>query len=199
MLYVEFIERDRHVPIEVFRTLGVQTVWQDPDDELLGQIGRTLRLGPHPAYIAFCRFNNFRRLDQWEAHFHSEEHARDKRMHAKHQAIHHFRAGCYDELISARQRLAGGLYYVEFFSSSSPADDANLEAYFVNRQNRLAGAELSMVLRRIGMLAPDPGGMAIWTVDNYVAVEAIARNVGGPDGAQPSAAGVYRDFAEEIL
>ena len=69
----------------------------------------------------------------------------------------------------------------------------------MNRQNRLAGVELSTVLRRIGMLAPDPGGMAIWTVDNYAAVEAIARNVGGSEAPPPSVAGVYRDFAEEIL
>jgi hypothetical protein len=198
MLYVEFIERDRHVPIEVFRTLGVQSAWEDPDDELLGQIGRTLRLGPHPAYMAFCRFNDFRRLDEWEAHFHSEKHARDKRMHAKHQAIHHFRAGCYDELTPAR-RLHGGLYHVEFFSSAPTADEGHLKGYFVDRQKRHADADLSMILRRIGLLAPDPGGMAIWSVDNYLAVEAIARDVGGSADVLPSMAGVYRDFAEEIL
>src|SRR5580700_8743911 len=171
MLYVEFIERDRHTPIEVFRALGVQSAWEDPDDELLGQIGRTLRLGPHPAYMAFCRFNNFKRLDEWEAHFRSEKHARDKSMHAKHQAIHHFRAGCYDEIIPARRQLSGGLYYVEFFLSPSSADGDDLKAYFVDRQKRHAAADLSMVLRRFGLLAPDPGGMAIWTVTNYLAIE----------------------------
>ena len=199
MLYVEFIERDRHTPIEVFRALGVQSAWDDPDDELLGQIGRTMRLGPHPAYMAFCRFHDFKRLDEWEAHFCSEKHARDRRMHAKHQAIHHFRAGCYDEIIPARRRLSGGLYYVEFFSSVRSASDSDLTAHFMARQKRHARGDLAMVLRRIGLLAPDPGGMAIWTVDNYVAIEPIARDVGGTSDITPSMVGVYRDFAGEIL
>ena len=198
MLYVEFIERDRQMPVEVFRALGVQSAWEDPNDELLGQIGRTMRLGPHPAYMAFCRFDDFKRLDDWEAHFCSDKHARDRRMHAKHQAIHHFRAGCFDEILPAR-RLSGGLYYGEFFSMTASLSQADLAAYFSRRQARHAAGDLAMVLRRIGLLAPDPGGMAIWSVKNYVAIEAIARDVGGTPDIRPALAGVYRDFAAEIL
>jgi hypothetical protein len=198
MLYVEFIERDRQMPIEVFRALGVQSAWEDPNDELLGQIGRTMRLGPHPAYMAFCRFDDFKRLDEWEAHFRSEKHARDKRMHAKHQAIHHFRAGCFDEVAPAC-RLSGGLYYVEFFSTTASVSQADLADHFSRRQALHPAGDLAMVLRRIGLLAPDPGGMAIWSVKNYVAIEAIARDVGGTPDIRPAMAGVYRDFAAEIL
>jgi hypothetical protein len=198
MLYVEFIERDRQMPIEVFRALGVQSAWEDPNDELLGQIGRTMRLGPHPAYMAFCRFDGFKRLDEWEAHFRSEKHARDKRMHAKHYAIHHFRAGCFDEVLPAR-RLSGGLYYAEFFSMTASVSQADLAAYFARRQAFHPAGDLAMVLRRIGLLAPDPGGMAIWSVKNYVAIETIARDVGGTPDIRPAMAGVYRDFTAEIL
>jgi hypothetical protein len=69
----------------------------------------------------------------------------------------------------------------------------------VDRQKRHAAADLSMVLRRIGLLAPDPGGMAIWTVTNYLAIEAIARDIGPVEDTMLSMAGVYRDFTEEIL
>jgi hypothetical protein len=198
MLYVEFIERDRQMPIEVFRALGVQAAWEEPNDELLGQIGRTMRLGPHPAYMAFCRFDDFKRLDEWEAHFRSERHARDKRMRAKHQAIHHFRAGCFDEVLPAR-RLSGGLYFVEFFSTTASVSQVDLAAYFSRRQAHHPAGDLTMVLRRIGLLAPDPGGMAIWSVESYVTIEAIARGVGGATDIRPAMAGVYRDFAAEIL
>jgi hypothetical protein len=196
LLYVEFIERDRTTPVEVFRALGAQSAWKDPNDDLLGQIGRTMRLGPHPAYMAFCRFNDFRRLDEWEAHFRSEKHAVDRGMHAKHLAIHHFRAGCYDEIIPAR-RLTGGPYYVEFFASGAGRNE--LAACFAARQKQHPEGRLAMVMKRIGLLAPDPGGMAVWEVDSYVALEALARDVRGSAEIQPFMAGVYRDFADEIL
>ena len=34
MIYIEFIERDRFMPIEIFRALGDQSAWTDPDDAL---------------------------------------------------------------------------------------------------------------------------------------------------------------------
>jgi len=196
LLYVKFIERDRTTPVEVFRALGGQSAWKDPNDDLLGQIGRTMRLGPHPAYMAFCRFNDFCRLDEWEAHFRSEKHAADRRMHAKHLAIHHFRAACYDEIIPPR-RLTGGLYYVEFFASGGGQKES--AAYFAARQKQHPEGRLAMVMERIGLLAPDPGGMAVWEVDSYGTLEALARDVGGTAEIRPISAGVYRDFAEEIL
>jgi hypothetical protein len=197
MIYVEFIERDRHTPIEIFRALGGQSAWKDPDDDLLGQIGRTMRLGPHPAYMAFCRLNDFRRLDEWEAHFRSQKHAEDRHMHAKHLAIHHVRAGCYDEIVPAR-RLTAGLYYAEFFAAPS-ADAKSLAGYFAARQKRHAGNALAMVMRRIGLLAPDPDGIAIWEVKSYAGLEDLARDAGGTAEIRTATAGVYRDFAEEIL
>jgi hypothetical protein len=198
LLYVEFIERDRTTPVEVFRALGGQSAWKDPSDDLLGQIGRTMRLGPHPAYMSFCRFNDFRRLDEWEAHFRSEKHVGDRQMHAKHLAIHHFRAGCYEEIIPAR-RLIRGLYYVEFFATGPDRHQADSAAYFAARQRQHPDARLAMVMERIGLLAPEPGGMAVWEVDSYTALETLAREVDATVEIRLATAGVYRDFAEEIL
>jgi hypothetical protein len=158
-----------------------------------------MRIGPHPAYISFCRFHSFKRLDEWEEHFRSDKHWRDRRMHAKHQAIHHFRAGCYDEIIPIQKPLSSRLYYVELFSVANSTFDVELKTYFQDRQKLHSNTDLNVVLRRIGLLVPDPGGMAIWTVDSYVAVEAIAREARGTPDILPSMAGVYCDFAQEIL
>ena len=53
MIYVEFIERDRWVPIEVFRHSGnQQSNWSEGSvDRMLLQLGRTMRLGPRPSYL----------------------------------------------------------------------------------------------------------------------------------------------------
>ena len=119
-------------------------------------------------------------------------------MHAKHLAIHHFRAGCYDEIIPAR-RLSGCLYYVEFFAVDAGGSRAASASYFGGRQKKHTDARLAMVMERIGLLAPDPGGMAIWEVSSYAALDGLMRDVGESVGIWPVTAGIYRDFAEEIL
>jgi hypothetical protein len=39
----------------------------------------------------------------------------------------------------------------------------------------------------------------VWEVNSYEALEALARDVGEKAAFRPAMAGVYRDFAEEIL
>ena len=52
MIYLEFIERDRATPIEIFRQPGNQaSAWAEgAQDRMILQLGRTLRLGPAPSY-----------------------------------------------------------------------------------------------------------------------------------------------------
>jgi hypothetical protein len=63
MIYVEYIERDRFLPLEIFRQLGDQSAWVDPDDTLVGSFGRTMRLGPMPSYLAFWKCKGMKRMD----------------------------------------------------------------------------------------------------------------------------------------
>jgi hypothetical protein len=49
------------------------------------------------------------------------------------------------------------------------------------------------------LLGPDPGGIAIWTLPDYVALERFVRIAPSGDRFRPSEAGVYRWFGEEIL
>ena len=100
MIYVEYIERDRFLPLEIFRQLGDQSAWVDPDDTLVGSFGRTMRLGPMPSYLAFWKCKGMKRMDEWEAHFNSPEAQFDVAERATHRAIHLQYGGCYDELIT---------------------------------------------------------------------------------------------------
>ena len=59
---------------------------------------------------------------------------------------------------------------------------------------------LALCIVRIGKLAPDPGGLAVWTLPSYGALAAIARDL--DDISKPvrlATAGVYNDVGREIL
>ena len=198
MIYVEFIRRDRHVPIEIFRALGDQASWTDPDDALVLNVGRTLRLGPHPAYMAFWKCKGMARLDEWEAHFQSDAGHSDVHEQATHRAIHLIDAGCFDEIVEG-PRADGGLQYVEFLDAPPGASNQAMAEHFTGRAQRHVPAVLNHVIRRVGLLGGPRGDMAVWTVADYRALESLAREA-HPDGPyKPRRAGVYRAFGKEIL
>ena len=100
MIYLEYIERDRHVPIEVFRYMGDQSSsWINPDDDrMILQLGRTLRFGPQPSYLAFWKIAGLERLDNWESYFGGKDWYDNTRSQAVHRSIFIQRAGLYREL-----------------------------------------------------------------------------------------------------
>jgi hypothetical protein len=53
VIYAEFIDGDRSMPIEIFRRLGNQgSGWAEgAEDRMVLQLGRTLRLRPVPNYL----------------------------------------------------------------------------------------------------------------------------------------------------
>ena len=65
MIYLEFIDWDRSIPVEIFRYLSPQEQWTDPEDEKVINIGRHKGLGAHPAYLSGWRIRGFERLDEW--------------------------------------------------------------------------------------------------------------------------------------
>lgn len=198
MIYVEFIQRDRPMPIEIFRALGDQASWDDPDDKLVLNVGRTLRLGPHPAYLAFWRCKGMARLDEWEAHFQSDSGRNDVYEMATHRAINLSDAGCFDEVV-AGPPAEGGLQYVEFLDAPRAAPDAAMADHFRARATRHSYATLNHVVRRIGLIGGPLGDMAVWTVADYVALEPLARETHADGPFRPRQAGVYRRFGQEIL
>ena len=115
MIYLEFIERDRAMPIEIFRQLGNQaSAWAEgAEDRMILQLGRTLRLGPAPSYLCLWEIPDLSRLDSWEAYFHSPAARMNNRSLAMHRAIHIQRAGLYD-LLSRGEPLEAPLHIVEY-------------------------------------------------------------------------------------
>ena len=198
MIYVEFIRRDRFMPVELFRALGDQSSWIDPEDALVLSVGRTLRLGPHPAYLAFWRCKGMARLDEWEAHFQSDAGLGDTAELATHKAIHISDAGCFDEVVQG-PRAGGGLHYIEFLDVPAATANEALAEHFARRAERHHPAVLNHVVRRVGLLGGPLGDMAVWTVADYVGLEPLARERHAPGPFRPRRAGVYRPFGREIL
>jgi hypothetical protein len=196
MMYIEFIDRDRFMPIEIFRHLGDQKTSWAGDDRMVLQLGRTLRLGPVPSYLAFWRIEGIARLDRWEEYFRSDDWPRNARSQAMHRAIHIQRAGLYDDLVLGAD-AEDALYCIEYFEAAAEAVSDELVAWFGARAGK--DAALRFLLRRIGLLGPDPAHLAVWALPDHVALEALARAPSPPGPARILAAGVYRDLGREVL
>jgi len=198
MIYLEFIERDRWVPIEVFRHMGnQQSAWSEGSvDRMILQLGRTMRLGPRPSYLCFWDIPDIGRLDAWEDYFHSPAATRNPRSLAMHRSINIDRAGLYDVLVH-KDPIDAPLYVVEYCEPAGKGDDA-LRAGFVERARQHSLATGLRLLRRLGGLGPDPAVVAVWGVPSYVAAEPLLRRP-WPAAARLVDVGVYRPFAEEIL
>jgi len=188
MFYVEFIHWDRDVPIEIFRHLGRQSsAWKEGSpDRLVLQLGRTLRLGPEPGYLAFWEIPNIDRLDEWEVYFKSAEAIANRRSQAMHKAIKIERAGVYDCLF-AHNNKPYPLYYIEYY-----------DAYAPEVIEPLSRDDLLYALRRVGRLGPEAEMLLIWGCDSYRDVEALSARI-RPNLPAPRDAGVYKDFGEETL
>lgn len=199
MIYLEFIERDRQVPIEVFRYMGdQQSSWVEPDaDRMILQLGRTLRCGPQPSYLAFWKIAGLHRLDDWEHYFGGKDWYDNPRSQAMHRSIHIQRAGLYRELTEG-PIADGGLQVVEFFDTDNVNDDATARA-FEERAARFNAATLNLLLLRIGVYGPDPAHLAVWTFPSYAALEAFLPDQSVLDGVTIRTAGIYRKLGREIL
>ena len=199
MIYVEYIERDRFMPLDIFRHLGDQSAWTDPQDKLVGSFGRTMRLGPMPSYIALWLCDGLKRMDEWEAHFQSPAAAQDRAERATHAAIHLQRGGCYDVLVEGPAVKRDQLHAIEFFPVGSQESDGAVTSHFKARAKGLKGAKLNFVLRRIGRLGPPPGGLAVWSFADYVGLEPFERARDDTAPFAPTEVGVYRWFGREVL
>lgn len=199
MIYLEYIERDRHITVEAFRYMGDQRQsWVDPQsDRMILQLGRTLRFGPMPSYLAFWKISGLERLDAWEAYFGSKDWYDNGRSQAMHRTIHIQRAGLYDELVE-REEIGEGVHVVEFFDAGADYDDRFLAEAFGRRAEHHGGT-LELVLRRVGVWGPDPAHLAVWTFPSYAAMGGLLRDGSIGDGVRVVTGGIYRRLGEEIL
>jgi hypothetical protein len=196
MIYVEFISREPAIPREIFRYIGDQsTSWVQADrDEYLGQLGRTMRIGPHPTYLTIFRVRDLARLQEWEDYFQSDAYHSNLRSFAMQRSLQMVRDGCYDEII-ATEPVGDGLYVLEFFGAEDAVSKGEIEDEFRRRHH--GEARLVMLLRRIGLLGPDPGGIAGWRLDSAKNLEPFVRAPVNMRAVIRREAGLYRRFGKE--
>jgi hypothetical protein len=195
--------------------LAGQSGWESSwsEDQLVLSIGRTWRLGPEPEYMTVWRTPGagLARIDDWDKVFRAGQADEIEKPFRELARIE--RAGCYDALLSpvrqpvtnesgerneANTRPRGGIYYAELFEPVGSHDE--IRELYANRASSHSKLTLALCAVRIGKLAPDPGGLAIWTLPSYAALAAIARDL--DDVSAPvrlATAGVYNDIGREIL
>jgi hypothetical protein len=200
VIYVEYVSRRPGVALADFHATvnTAQAGWDEEhgQDRLLANLGRTWRLGPEPEYFAVWHTpdQGLDRIDDWDRIFRegaAERHERLFRQVARIDA-----AGCYDALrepVPAR----GGTYYLELFRPTGPTDAI---ARLYEERARERPLVLNLLARRIGRLGPEPGGLALWTIPGFAALEPLARELDGrAEPIELVAAGTYADTGQEIL
>jgi len=179
-------------------------------DQMIFSIGRTWRLGPEPEYLTawYTPTAGLGRIDDWDKIFRSGEADEIEKPFREVARIE--RAGCYEPLLEpsavgggaprgdASPRAENRIYYAEFFEPIGKRDE--IRALFAERAASRSDLKLALCAIRIGKLAPDPGGLAIWTLPSYGALAAIARDLDGvTEPVRLATAGVYNDVGREIL
>ena len=132
MIYAEFIDRDRQMPVEIFRHQSLQDNWNQGEDVKTINIGRHKGIGPRPAYLCCWRIAGLARMDAWEGLFKSPAGRRDTAEHATALALDFRCCGLYDELV-AGELPDGNLHYMERFDGGAEAGDGALVAHFEER------------------------------------------------------------------
>lgn len=192
MIYAEFITRDRNLPLEMFRHFGRQD-WQSDKDTLVANLGRTMKIGPEPQALCWWKIAGMVRMDEWEAHFKTAEGRLYMAESPVARALNFYRCGLYD-IVSGGDPVGPGLHVVEFFDPEGRTAEQLRESFGARLDRRGA---LAAILTRIGLLGPDPGGMALWTFPDYVSAEPFLRAASGPT-CRVHAVGLYRNIGDEI-
>jgi hypothetical protein len=183
------------------------------EDQIIFSIGRTWRLGPEPEYLTawYTPTAGLGRIDDWDKIFRSGEADEIEKPFREVARIE--RAGCYEPLLDPIRHSAPGggterseasprtenrIYYAEFFEPIGARDE--IRELYAERAASHSDLTLTLCVIRIGKLAPDPGGLAVWTLPSYGALASIARDLDGAlKTVRLATAGVYNDVGKEIL
>lgn len=201
LIYIEYFSRRPGIDLADFqRTVtGAQDEWSTEysEEQLIVRAGRTWRLGPEPEYLCVWSTPNagLDRIDAWDREYRSPQGIEHAAQFARVARIDI--AGCYRALLPPIPSRHG-IYYTEFFSADAAQQE--IRPMYESRARQHPDLILNLLVHRIGKLAPDPGGLAIWTVPSFSRVGSIATDFDA-DGRTLTlvAAGTFVDIGREIL
>jgi hypothetical protein len=107
-------------------------------------------------------------------------------------------AGCDGEIVTGPP-VETGLQYVEYFKPGEQLNCQHLKEVLLDRTQLQKKGILNLAHQRVGFLAPDPGGIIIWTFPNYAALEEIICDHEWQHRLKIIGSGVYRSWGAEIL
>ena len=201
MIYVEYISRRPGIGLDDFHRVvrQVQDSWEagHGSDELILNAGRTWRLGPEPEYLGIWSTgaSGLERLDDWTQAFHERGKVGDEATMSRVARVDF--AGCY-EALEPPIRAQGRIYYLERFVPSGSNDE--VRSAYQGRARKHSSLQLNLLAVRMGKLAPDPGGIAVWSLLNFEALAGIVCELDGwTQPIQLTSAGAYVDIGDEIL
>lgn len=204
LIYIEFISRRAGVSLEAFHQVAGrgQTGWADEnaEDQLLLALGRTWRVGPEPEYLGvwFSPDGDLGRLDEWERIFRSG--AADHVEQPFRLAARIDQAGCYEPLLPP---IAGGdreRFYAEYFEIAAAAKREQVVESYRRRAVDHPELTLHLLVDSIGLLAPPPRALAVWSGETWAGLEALARSAPTGDGAiNVAEVALYSSFGRETL
>lgn len=190
LVYLEFIRRRPGASLEEFHRIATTSFpeWSEryQEDDLVLNLGRTWRLGPYD-YLLGWRCRGIDRLDEWNEIFGSGD--VDDIENPILDAMITDEAGFYREVVPASARLEAKAYYLETFEPHAGTADA------YRRRAERHGAELALLIERVGRLAPEPGGIAL------LALGALSDVMGLQEDVPSSTVdiGLYAPTGREIL
>jgi hypothetical protein len=188
MYYIEFYDRRPGVTLDRFHSVVTTNFakWSSryPEDELVANIGRTWRMGPYP-YVLVWGCSGFDRLAEWDEIFQTGTMAEIEDPVV--EVLATFAAGFYRDVGPPLPRPASGPFFLEIFRPQDAAADD-----FARRAEQ-AGVELTLLIERIGLLGPEPGGLALFSLTSLAQID---RLVDAPGHA--TAAGCYAVVGNEI-
>lgn len=192
MIYIEYMEHDRSIPVEIPRSGKGQEPWPDMEpgsgERPVAVLGRALSLGPQPPFLAIWHCKTMEKLDEWSSFFRARQ---TLHLSASRNAIHLSHAGCYEEVYTGPP-MQEGIQYIEYFSYGMGSEKAVVMEVFRKRAGLYAHGTLNFVLCRMGPLGPDPGGLAIWTFPSHALIEEIVVDDRWQKEAGILRAGIYR-------